>query len=46
MFYFLFAFTTYTGTARYLIISKVSEETAQSAICIYHKLSQDTPGLC
>ena len=45
IFFFLFTFTTYTGTARYLIISKASEETAQSAICIYPKLSKDTPDL-
>ena len=32
MFYFLFAFTTYTDTIGYLIISKASEETGQSAI--------------
>ena len=45
MFYFLFPFTTYTGTACYLIISKTFEETALSAICIYPKLSKDTPDL-
>ena len=37
MFYFLFTFTTYTDTAHYLIISKASEETAQSVICICPK---------
>ena len=45
MFYFMFAFTTYIGTVCYLTISKASEETAQSAICIYPKLSKDTPDL-
>ena len=45
MFYFLFAFTTYTSTVVYLTISKASEKTAQNAICIYPKLSKDTPDL-